>query len=252
MRIGILGELVGEMKPPTPASGVLRAEPATPCSPAGSPTSWRRSPSPSPSPWPSPPTSSSEKRGSGSTSPGTSCEGSPTSGRCACCCWTFPSTGRWPAGPSEETRRRGPKRRPWPDGSTPSSTAFLALDRRLGEALKTSPAEMAARNRARAAPTVLQSSWQQLQAGTSDMSTSQALHADLLVGIRMLIVQVGDASQLILDPDLDSYYVMDGLLLKEPDLVDRLRRQSREPRAPGAGRWPRRDRPRRERGGQTG
>jgi methyl-accepting chemotaxis protein len=40
--------------------------------------------------------------------------------------------------------------------------------------------------------------------------------------IRALIVQVGDKSNLILDPDLDSYYVMDLVLLKVPDLMDRV------------------------------
>ena len=39
-----------------------------------------------------------------------------------------------------------------------------------------------------------------------------------LVGaIRGLITQVGDTSNLILDPDLDSYYVMDSVLLKLPE-----------------------------------
>ncbi|MBI2256027.1 MAG: HAMP domain-containing protein [Proteobacteria bacterium] len=40
--------------------------------------------------------------------------------------------------------------------------------------------------------------------------------------IRALILQVGDKSNLILDPDLDSYYVMDLVLLKVPDLLDRV------------------------------
>jgi methyl-accepting chemotaxis protein len=40
--------------------------------------------------------------------------------------------------------------------------------------------------------------------------------------IRALITRVGDKSNLILDPDLDSYYVMDLVLLKVPDLMDRV------------------------------
>jgi methyl-accepting chemotaxis protein len=40
--------------------------------------------------------------------------------------------------------------------------------------------------------------------------------------LRALIVRVGDGSNLILDPDLDSYYVMDLVLLKLPALVDRI------------------------------
>jgi methyl-accepting chemotaxis protein len=38
--------------------------------------------------------------------------------------------------------------------------------------------------------------------------------------IRALINQVGNTSNLILDPDLDSYYVMDLVLLKLPELLD--------------------------------
>src|SRR3954465_15727069 len=38
--------------------------------------------------------------------------------------------------------------------------------------------------------------------------------------MRALINQVGNISNLILDPDLDSYYVMDLVLLKLPELLD--------------------------------
>ncbi|TDQ82041.1 methyl-accepting chemotaxis protein [Dongia mobilis] len=40
--------------------------------------------------------------------------------------------------------------------------------------------------------------------------------------IRALITRVGDKSNLILDPDLDSYYVMDLVLLKIPELMDQV------------------------------
>ncbi|MGH8009200.1 MAG: SpoIIE family protein phosphatase, partial [Candidatus Binatia bacterium] len=39
---------------------------------------------------------------------------------------------------------------------------------------------------------------------------------------RALIAYVGDTSNLILDPDLDSYYLMDAVLLKLPDGADLL------------------------------
>ena len=41
--------------------------------------------------------------------------------------------------------------------------------------------------------------------------------------LRDLIGRIGDKSNLILDPDLDSYYVMDLVVVKMPDLIDRLR-----------------------------
>jgi methyl-accepting chemotaxis protein len=40
--------------------------------------------------------------------------------------------------------------------------------------------------------------------------------------IRTLITRVGDKSNLILDPDLDSYYVMDLVLIKIPELMDQV------------------------------
>lgn len=45
----------------------------------------------------------------------------------------------------------------------------------------------------------------------------QARYAQLIAQIHRLIAQVGDRSNLILDPDLDSYYLMDLVLLKLPD-----------------------------------
>ena len=39
----------------------------------------------------------------------------------------------------------------------------------------------------------------------------------LLADIRSLMAHVGDTSNLILDPDLDTYYLMDAVLLKLPD-----------------------------------
>jgi methyl-accepting chemotaxis protein len=45
--------------------------------------------------------------------------------------------------------------------------------------------------------------------------------ADARSALRSLIAGVGDKSNLILDPDLDSFYVMDIVLLKMPDALDR-------------------------------
>jgi methyl-accepting chemotaxis protein len=46
-------------------------------------------------------------------------------------------------------------------------------------------------------------------------------HEAARLALRALIAKVGDKSNLILDPDLDSYYVMDLVLIKLPDLLDR-------------------------------
>jgi methyl-accepting chemotaxis protein len=51
------------------------------------------------------------------------------------------------------------------------------------------------------------------------------------LGLRNLITRVGDGSNLILDPDLDSYYAMSVVLLRSPDLLDRIGHLSRRGQA---------------------
>ncbi len=51
---------------------------------------------------------------------------------------------------------------------------------------------------------------------------TDTLHAKLQDDIGALMALVGDQSNLILDPDLDAYYMMEGVLLKLPDAADLL------------------------------
>ena len=72
---------------------------------------------------------------------------------------------------------------------------------------------------------------------------TDALHVKLQDDISALTAYVGDISNLILDPDLDSYYLMEGVLLKLPDAADlllqaRLLTQNAATAAPGASRGP--------------
>ncbi len=53
-----------------------------------------------------------------------------------------------------------------------------------------------------------------------DLCNQQHLH--LIADIREMITHAGDTSNLILDPDLDSYYLMDVTLLALPETQDRL------------------------------
>jgi len=82
------------------------------------------------------------------------------------------------------------------------------VDRRLGKRLDSTEALAE-----------LTTHWQNLKARSATMRarTSGDLHAHLIEQIRSLISLVGDNSNLILDPDLDSYYVMDTVLLKLPE-----------------------------------
>lgn len=49
-----------------------------------------------------------------------------------------------------------------------------------------------------------------------------AQHSRLLTSITDLIVQVGDKSNLILDPDLDTYYLMDAVIVQLPNATEAL------------------------------
>ncbi|MCE9566248.1 MAG: response regulator [Planctomycetes bacterium] len=63
------------------------------------------------------------------------------------------------------------------------------------------------------------------------------LHTQLLADIRGLALHAGDMSNLILDPDLNSYYLMDSVLLKLPQsqaLTVELRALGRQSLTPGA------------------
>jgi PAS domain S-box-containing protein len=82
------------------------------------------------------------------------------------------------------------------------------VDQRLGASLKTS-------ERFRA----LQAEWQQLMATPN---VNGAVHEKFVADIRALMTLVGDTSNLILDPDLDSYYLMDVMLLRLPECQELL------------------------------
>jgi GAF domain-containing protein/HAMP domain-containing protein len=70
----------------------------------------------------------------------------------------------------------------------------------------------------------LQQDWQTLTSGapSSRLAVSDERHALVLADLRALISLVGDTSYLILDPDLDSYYLMDTVLLNLPETQDLL------------------------------
>ncbi len=84
---------------------------------------------------------------------------------------------------------------------------LAVLDRELGTTLQTT-------ERFRS----LQQTWQHLQRDQRDWSseTKTVFYEMILNQITQLRVEVGDQSNLILDPDLDSYYLMDATLLTLP------------------------------------
>lgn len=73
--------------------------------------------------------------------------------------------------------------------------------------------------------------WNSLKQKSSDLVTSSEntnakesyiKHTEVINDIINLIAKVGDSSNLILDPDLDSYYLMDEFIIRFPYLLDRL------------------------------
>jgi PAS domain S-box-containing protein len=92
-------------------------------------------------------------------------------------------------------------------------TAIAAVDQRFGAELRTT-AQLQA----------LEARWDALkrQLFSSSIRLSEEQHTALIADTRALMSQVGDTSNLILDPDLDSYYIMDAVLLKLPESQDLL------------------------------
>ena len=104
--------------------------------------------------------------------------------------------------------------------------AAAALDARLA-AVKAAVAKVDAAVAADGAELALESDWSDLRgsiestlAGLPDgVADRSAALDELTTGAAALIVKAGDTSNLILDPDLDSFYVMDALITKVPGML---------------------------------
>ncbi|MCW2598482.1 MAG: methyl-accepting chemotaxis sensory transducer [Frankiales bacterium] len=94
-------------------------------------------------------------------------------------------------------------------GSVDSAVAAVdAVDGRYGTALKTSQ---------------LWSTWKALLGKTRSGGIPTFQHyLQLTRGLTDLVTQVANTSNLILDPDLDSYYLMDVIVVRQPTLLDQL------------------------------
>jgi methyl-accepting chemotaxis protein len=105
--------------------------------------------------------------------------------------------------------------------------AFAALedvDRRLGEVLQFTDEGLRKRGREHLRVSTLRQEWETLRGRRSDLSPTEneRQHRHLTDDVRRMITHAGDVSNLILDPDLDSYYTMDMTLLALPQTQDRL------------------------------
>ncbi len=102
--------------------------------------------------------------------------------------------------------------------------ALETVDARIGKDLQFTDEGLAKRKREHYRVSTLRGEWQELKAGVSTFPPAKlaALHQHLVADVRTMIVHAGDLSNLILDPDLDSYYLMDVTLLALPQVQDRL------------------------------
>jgi nitrogen fixation/metabolism regulation signal transduction histidine kinase len=98
------------------------------------------------------------------------------------------------------------------------------VDRELGAALQFTPEGLGKRQRAEFTVDRFAQRWTALKT-ERDWTKAAAIDAELkalVAHLKTMITHSGDTSNLILDPDLDSYYLMDVTLLALPQMQDRL------------------------------
>ncbi|MDB6007223.1 MAG: multi-sensor signal transduction histidine kinase [Prosthecobacter sp.] len=102
--------------------------------------------------------------------------------------------------------------------------ALEAVDARLSIDLHFTDEGLAKRHREHFRARSVRMEWEELRAGLGQLPPQAiaAQHLHLVADVRMMITHAGDQSNLILDPDLDSYYLMDVTLLGLPQTQDRL------------------------------
>lgn len=99
-----------------------------------------------------------------------------------------------------------------------------AVNRRVGQNLQFTDEGLAKRKREHATVVKVKGKWDSLSQGATKLTAAESnqQHAAVITDIRTMITHAGDTSNLILDPDLDSYYLMDCTLLVLPQTQDRL------------------------------
>ena len=108
----------------------------------------------------------------------------------------------------------------WTEAAGRVEKAFVAwekVDREHGKALQFTDEGLAKRNRGHLRIANLRARWKAIVDGAKD-----ADYGALIGDIKGVITHAGDTSNLILDPDLDSYYLMDVVLLALPQTQERV------------------------------
>jgi two-component system NtrC family sensor kinase len=102
--------------------------------------------------------------------------------------------------------------------------ALEEVYRAYGQDLQFTDAALSERGRSQARPEFLIADWDKIRGSRLTPDATTALYAHLLDNVHAMIAHAGDMSNLILDPDLDSYYLMDTVLLSLPQAQDELSR----------------------------
>lgn len=103
--------------------------------------------------------------------------------------------------------------------------AFAALEEvhgKLGKDLQFTDEGLASRKREQVRLPLVLADWKTLKGATPAVAAAGEITGKLVANVRMMITHAGDTSNLILDPDLDSYYLMDVTLCALPQTQDRL------------------------------
>lgn len=103
-------------------------------------------------------------------------------------------------------------------------TEIKKNDQEIGEDLQFTLPGLTGRKREHIQLTTIHQEWKDLVQKTGSLKPNESndLHAHLIADVRTMITHLGDTSNLILDPDLDSYYLMDITLLALPQIHDRI------------------------------
>ncbi|MDQ7830802.1 MAG: methyl-accepting chemotaxis protein [Desulfovibrionaceae bacterium] len=94
--------------------------------------------------------------------------------------------------------------------------------KRHGDDLQFTAEGLGIRNRSHLTPQAVAARWTQARASQGDPAAFKEKTAALVDDVMGMITHAGDTSNLILDPDLDSYYMMDLTLLALPQTQRRL------------------------------
>jgi diguanylate cyclase (GGDEF)-like protein/PAS domain S-box-containing protein len=97
---------------------------------------------------------------------------------------------------------------------------LIDVDGRLGHDLRTTGTDL---NTA-ALPVTQARNWRTWNAGRPDKAGNDAAHALLITDVRTLIGYVGATSNLVLDPELATYHLADAMVVRAPELLDRVSR----------------------------